>query len=1138
MPFDPVRIYDAPNTFVTQILDGEASFDSLRRTFLDPSSLSYSERDSYVTRLKEAAGNTSVGNVLLDVATNPFVWMMFLTSPAGASAIRAGARSAFGVAARNSAFVRKNAPMMAVLHTAQQLFDGTPITPALQEGMSHVQRLDLEWDRTVGKVLDELLDLHGLDSVNPSRVVGPKRALAQEIDDLINQSLGAYDREAKATLTKLRVQPYKLMPDGTKRRVRSRKAWNRAKRELESAAKKGQPAPFQLKTRYKVDDVEKVREQWVTGVEERLAELGATKYRDALKEAMVRRYKTLFGKEAAEGFEVDTEKAINLWRAVQNPLFNGEVAGRTFQGKDILSQLLGPQVLDAIKAGDMTEDVFIGLIEKLVKAPLENGVYMPQNKVMFLGKKGEIPIEKVIQMREGARLRAGGSVIPRANRHMRYNPDDLQRWLDARGTKALEKELKNTRAVVDHRLNDPETGFIRLHRLAAHEQIEKYVRETGIANAFFVEKPGFVVNDSMREYGRLMDPGNLHGMKMPEVHPYGRRNLADVLHESYLHIPDPYAKKMLLDAVVPRITSNMRTEHLTAAAAMLNAKKGLQWFVDSPIGQYLEKSSKWGAAQVQKIRDLADPNVLMDGSSLYGAMAKFLYVTHLGLNLSSMLMNLTQPLLLNAVQFGMGPTLKGYAKAVEEMGGYFSERMRKYGLGNITDLERLELIHNNFSHTRFGPEGENLIGIGPEVFETLETRIFSKPKFTRKGRLADIGGLMMKGFEKTEWFNRVVAGHTVEAVYRGMGRTSVKEQMRMASDIRRGSHETQFGANPLNTPLIFMPEQGRNDIAARVLSNPLLRMFLTFPLRSATGLFLAGPKFGGRENYWGALTNDFLRLMGIGAFTYELAKGTLGVDTSRGVGAASLTDVIGGDRFLDDSRQIIPIPPIVEIPLEMARGAMTGDLEIIKQQLPRLLPGGVAAGRLMGILPKMDGFTGSGALSLLQRTYADWSHPLPSGEVPLYKGDNTFVGYQPGSTLVLRGLGADMGKFQTQQELDHFLVKNRDAIVKYRQEAIRALIGNDYSTVGRVKAEFQKRFGIPLTVTKQQLKGAIDLINTPRTERLLQRLPSDLRENYADVVREAEVPLGLPPELLTAPAAQRREARIAPAFESFGDFTQ
>lgn len=148
--FDQIRIYDAPVVAMTQIMDGEASWRSFRDTFLDPASLSPSERDSITGRMKKALGNNPLGNALVDVATNPFVLLMFATSPAAGSAIKSGGRVFTGLAkevgGRGSEYmeyvVGNFSPLrMTHLLNAHQLGAGTPLTSVLHEVTSRLDDL-------------------------------------------------------------------------------------------------------------------------------------------------------------------------------------------------------------------------------------------------------------------------------------------------------------------------------------------------------------------------------------------------------------------------------------------------------------------------------------------------------------------------------------------------------------------------------------------------------------------------------------------------------------------------------------------------------------------------------------------------------------------------------------------------------------------------------------------------------------------------------------------------------------------------------------------------------------------------------------------------------------------------------------
>jgi len=140
--FDQIRIYDAPAVALTQIMDGEASWRSFRDTILDPASLSPAERDSFTGRMKQALGNNPMGNALVDIVTNPFVLLMFVTSPPAGEALRRTGRVFTGLAkevggrgAEYMQYVLGNySPIrMAGLLNAHQYGAGTPLTSVMHE---------------------------------------------------------------------------------------------------------------------------------------------------------------------------------------------------------------------------------------------------------------------------------------------------------------------------------------------------------------------------------------------------------------------------------------------------------------------------------------------------------------------------------------------------------------------------------------------------------------------------------------------------------------------------------------------------------------------------------------------------------------------------------------------------------------------------------------------------------------------------------------------------------------------------------------------------------------------------------------------------------------------------------------------
>jgi hypothetical protein len=56
-----------------------------------------------------------------------------------------------------------------------------------------------------------------------------------------------------------------------------------------------------------------------------------------------------------------------------------------------------------------------------------------------------------------------------------------------------------------------------------------------------------------------------------------------------------------------------------------------------------------------------------------------------------------------------------------------------------------------------------------------------------------------------------------------------------------------------------------------------------------------------------------------------------------------------------------------------------------------------------------------------------------------------------------------------------------------------ALAGNDVAKSQRIQQEFQQRFGVPLTISRQQLKSFLDGRMVARPERVANRAPVELR---------------------------------------------
>jgi hypothetical protein len=542
-------------------------------------------------------------------------------------------------------------------------------------------------------------------------------------------------------------------------------------------------------------------------------------------------------------------------------------------------------------------------------------------------------------------------------------------------------------------------------------------------------------------------------------------------------------------------------------AAIAN-KEMAGWFANGFIGRAVEKfGGKWGAGLIDDMRKFADFNNRTGLVDWSGKAAGYLYTAHLGLNMGSVVLNLTQPLLLAATAGTLPEVMGAYTDAIQDVGRYVSKRA-SLGFRVTTPAEKMALIKGSFPFADF--EGKNLMGIGPHVEDVLESGLRAQSP------MGKVSQGMMSLFEKSEWFNRSFSAHLMKRIYQTEGRALRGAGSMFAQDVEAFTLRTQYGQVPVNTPEIF--QKG-------LMRNPLARQFFTFPLRSLMGVVDEFPLLGGQD-YWKGLARTVGRGMGMSALVYEVGKGMLGADLSRGLFAGAATSLIGGDRLLEKSGPIVPAPPILSIPVDFMRAVAGDDMALLGQSVARMVPGGVALNRVLQLAPEMPEMGWANGLpGRLQKTYVDYKAPLPTGEVPVYRGDGALVAYRRPAEVVAKAFGVDLGTWEQQGGLDNYLVKQRDEILKYRQEYLRAVASNEYGRAAQVQADFTKRFkGLPLTVTQEQVEQFLANRTTGRTERTLDRIPPEVRWHYQKMVeltgRNPELEAGT---LTAAPTAQGRE---------------
>lgn len=1086
LPFEQLSAYEKPMLLMTQALDNELTVKGALQTLVDVDGLSPQERDLFTDRLKERVGRNPFTDTVIDVVTNPFVLLMAVTNPVAGQALSRTGKAIFDVGERFSPLVKEQGGMHSALGmlAPMQKFQGTALTPAVQAFTKGVDRMEREMLETVGEPLRKVLERHGLETLNFERITDPaKKDVAKRIGHALWVSLEGLDKETKTVLTAIKGGELKL--------------------------------------------VEKTRPRYVVAnMDEELGRLGARELRDAFRNAQAQRRIRLFGddaKSAATGtFVPDEQKILRIWQGLRYGFKDGSATKGS--GKELAAMMLGPDVARAIEEGLVSQDHFRGMVRKVIENQPTN--YMPRN---LIDMKGARNVADVMEQRRSRSLVATGSSISRTATSGQWDPDDMEdvfRMFGSTedGEKALAGAKKRIKKILDR------GDVARTYRINTQESMSRYFRDTGVTHSLYVQ----TVDEVPRLAQRIKDTRGMAKVeKVRQLDAFtpstpimdGRKSIASVLHDDHFLLEDRFAKEAL-EVIMRQATGIQKVEHVATHMALIKGKEALQTMLDSPIGKAMKDSGSWGKGLFDRLDGVAKAELSFgEAKGISGALARYFYVTHLGLNLGSVTMNMMQPLLLASTYGGLPNVLKGYTQAFKELGGYISERVGTYGVKALTDDQHLKLINKHFKFSNI--DGENLIQVGRDTFSTLDTISY---KGDALGAVAKKESYFfdypMKLFEKAEWLNRSVAAHSVENTYQAAGRNVSKgsaDYYRMLSDVDEMVSATQFGGNTLNTPLAF---QGVGPLG-RVGNNPLFRQFLSFPLRSATALSYQSARLGDRGALKG-ITQDFIRGMGVSAIFYEAGKNTFGIDLSPGLFGASLTQAVGGERFFQDGNEYIPIPPVIDIPVNIVRGALDpGQRELLQNNIPRLVPGGIAISRAMGMLPNLPESPAFGLPGALQKTYVDFNRRTPEGMVPVFKADGTLVDYQSPGLLFSKMLGVDMGQFKQTADFDGFLLKNREQIVEYRRRAIQALLSNEIPKMQSIKQEFKRRYGMDLTISKEQLDDAMQNRLVSRTERILDRMPPELRPQFQQLAAGRAENLGVEAEAIAGAdtARQRMQAR-------------
>jgi len=778
------------------------------------------------------------------------------------------------------------------------------------------------------------------------------------------------------------------------------------------------------------------------------------------------------------------------------------------QSSGMMTSLVANDLINFVRKSPDQKEKLGQLLEEAIVKSTSDPYYFPDNIVRTLGADGEEIAQGLIRQRTGKYASGSEVIAAKTKGNIAYDADDIQRMSDnfeirtSSGDDSLSQTFANKlRAKQNATLNDPSINEVTVRGLGFNEGMRRYADKTNRSIALHAEplsvRTVSSLNESLGEdtvskMTRSFAPLRrgfekdsfmtldqvVGGRGVGDTMPLGGLSNFDVLTASVGSLKGDKTQKFINDDVLPMVMGERTIEDTLYKSAVDSTRDTMKWLASGPIGDGIGKLGPWGKQFRDEIlRFSEDDQAIGSLSSLSGTLAKGLYVSHLGLNMGSVTLNMLQPLTMGMPMLGASNTFGGWYDALGSMLKYAQARS-KLGV-RITDSQRQKLLQDSMTEeivvdgVKRKVDFSELADLGLDPFEMVDVASlrhgFRKPPGAVGYGLLELG---MKPFEKAEWFNRLAMAHATKRAYRKAGKLNTTEDLsRLKVDAADIVQRTQFGSDPLNRPRIFYKG---------LLTNPLARQFLQFPVRQVTGTIMNPLQIG--DGSFKNVLATATKAMGYSAITYEVGKNLLGTDLSRGLYVGSITDPFGGQRFLtadDPAKELLGgvLPPSVGMIATAAKAIPTGDWEALGNVIPQFIPNGIAISKAIGVLPQLPFSLG------MQRNFADWSN-MRDGKVPYYKADGRFLGHFNASETILKGLGADMSKFKESSEISAFMLKNREQMRDSRRQWIASVLANDVAQAERIKAKFEKKYGMPMTVTKTQMKSAIKL----RDESVVSRI--------------------------------------------------
>ena len=832
-------------------------------------------------------------------------------------------------------------------------------------------------------------------------------------------------------------------------------------------------------------------------------------------------------------FEADRNKILRIARGAVNDLEKQGVIGRdgrfNYEEAATANSILSDEVAGAIvqygkkNAGrGMKASEIEDLIAKTYETLVDDPYYLPRNTTAVYKNtgSGRIEVEPSQFSRPGSFVEGfGRDVTPSGRTKFRtrdtvpMDPDDLETLGELFGyTPELNERIASARKQVFDQQRMDVRGTYKVHKIAPDIALQKYIVSSSRDAVMFADDPfqnlGIVAAlkdfPSPRTNVRYPGPTGGEGGMPASWRPYGGGpkpaggfSLSDLVETQMRALEeqsgaDGYVARTMRQHVLPSVFG-YRTVEDGATRAMGEWMRGKALSLSN--SDFFKAVEAQGGVAERFVRGMRryGQSPPRDASGLGSDIAKLFYGSTIGLNLNTAFTNLLQPLH-NLHQLGFKNTARAYAQTIEQMYAYGKARAQ---LGKGASPQQIEeAMDRTMSRTLAGGVKVKMRDIADisSAWDAVEKPGFGAQISQARGGVFEA---VMKPFQLTEMVNRLATGNAVlnaaEEGWKMGGRSSKLDPFRAQQEARFAVETMQFGSSPLNRPLMFYTDY---------LRNPAIRQFLQFPVRSAVNIVTMPGLVGGTRKVAGMEVSspfaiaslDTMRMLGVSAIAYEVGKNMLGADLSRGLSVGFIPDI---DVEKDESLQL-PVPPVADAIYSGVRSVLAGgDKEIMSDVVPLLIPGGVSISRALGALPKSEGLQALG----LQKRYAAWDQADAEGNVPVFDQDSRLLGMYSGPDIVLRGLGTDMGRFQNQGEVTQFLLKNRDQMRDLRRQWIASVLSNNMAQASKIKANYERQFGMPLTVTQQQMKEAVRIREESVAARTLGSMDKDLQQQYQDVMQ-------------------------------------